>query len=64
MQQKSYYYIFARAKQIDKNNLQKKKKILLHMLGIEEQLRLDNQSIFFVVEKLRIVNVKYMRIKS
>lgn len=63
MQQKSYYYIFARAKQIDKNNLQKKK-ILLHMLGIEEQLRLDNQSIFFVVEKLRIVNVKYMRIKS
>lgn len=63
MQQKSYYYIFARAKQIDKNNLQKKK-ILLHMLGIEEQLRLENQSIFFVVEKLRIVNVKYMRIKS
>lgn len=63
MQQKSYYYIFARAKQIDKNNLQKKK-ILLHMLGIEEQLRLENQSIFFVVEKLRIVIVKYMRIKS
>lgn len=63
MQQKSYYYIFARAKQINKNNLQKKK-ILLHMLGIEEQLRLENQSIFFVVEKLRIVNVKYMRIKS
>lgn len=63
MQQKSYYYIFARAKQIDKNNLQKKK-ILLHMLGIEEQLRLENQSIFFVVEKLRIVNVKYMKIKS
>lgn len=55
MEQKSYYYIFARAKQIDKNNLQKKKKILLHMLGIKEQLRLENQSIFFVVEKLRIV---------
>lgn len=34
------------------------------MLGIKEQLRLENQSIFFVVEKLRIVNVKYMRIKS
>lgn len=63
MEQKSYYYIFARAKQIDKNNLQKKK-ILLHMLGIKEQLRLENQSIFFVGEKLRIVNVKYMRIKS
>lgn len=34
------------------------------MLGIKEHLRLENQSIFFVVEKLRIVNVKYMRIKS
>lgn len=34
------------------------------MLGIKEQLRLENQSIFFVGEKLRIVNVKYMRIKS
>lgn len=62
MEQKSYFYIIARAKQIDKNNLQKKK-LILHMLGSEELFRLENQSIFSV-EKLRIVNVKYMRIKS
>lgn len=33
------------------------------MLGSEELFRLENQSIFSV-EKLRIVNVKYMTIKS
>lgn len=57
MEQKSYLYIIARAKQIDKNNLQKKK-LIPHMLGSEELFRLENQSIFSV-EKLRIVNVKY-----
>lgn len=62
MEQKSYLYIIAREKQIDKNNLQKKK-LIPHMLGSEELFRLENQSIFSV-EKLRIVNVKYMRIKS
>lgn len=31
MEQKSYYYIFARAKQIDKNNLQKKKNTTSHV---------------------------------